>query len=125
MNIYTTINLVSNIIMGISAGLFLITVFGNPQDPMWDSPTKAWLTKLGLTITSCGAILNVLTFSTPPPTEIILNCGLSLTFCRLSLWQWETIKTQKLAEKAAAIAMAASVIPKRKTRAKKISLSEK
>ena len=101
MNLYTIINLVSNTIMGTSAGLFLITVFGNPQNPIWSSPLRAWLTKLGLAITSCGAILNVLTLSTPAATEILLNCGLSLTFCRLSLWQWETIKQQKLAEKAA------------------------
>lgn len=106
--------------MGASAGLFLITVFGNPHNPMWNSPFRAWLTKLGLAITSCGAILNVLTFSTPPPTEIILNCGLSLTFCRLSLWQWETIKNQKQVEEAAAI-----VLPKRKPRAKKNNLLSK
>ena len=119
MNVYTTINLVSNTIMGTSAGLFLITVFGNPQNPIWNSPLRAWLTKLGLAITSCGAILNVLTLSTPAPTEILLNCGLSLTFCRLSLWQWETTKQQKIAEEAAVHALV------KKPRTKKNNLLSK
>lgn len=107
--------------MGTSAGLFLITVFGNPQNPIWNSPLRAWLTKLGLAITSCGAFLNVLTLSTPAATEILLNCGLSLTFCRLSLWQWETIKQQKIAEKAAIAAKPTT----KKPRTKKVTLNKK
>lgn len=125
MNIYTIINIVSNCIMGTSAALFLISVFGDKENPVWKSPIKAWLIKLGLSITSCGAALNVLTMSTPAPTEVLLNCGLSLIFCWLSIQQREMIN-EKRAQAAATVVVvpvveaSVTVTPKkRKPRAKK------
>jgi len=132
MNIYTIINIVSNCIMGTSAALFLISVFGDKENPIWKSPIKAWLIKLGLSITSCGAALNVLTMSTPAPTEVLLNCGLSLIFCWLSIQQREMIneKRAQAATTVVVVPVVAPVVPvveasvtvtpkKRKPRAKK------
>lgn len=78
--------------MSISSTMLLIAIFGNNNHPVWNNLWKAWLCKLGMTATCCGSVINILTLSTPNPSEILLNCGLSLTFCWLSLIQWEEMK---------------------------------
>jgi hypothetical protein len=70
----------------------LIHIFGDPDNPIWFNKTQAWLAKAGLSILICGAISNVLTLSTPVKTEVLLNCGMSITFLWLSLWQYNQFK---------------------------------
>jgi hypothetical protein len=88
----TVINVIANCTTAFSALGLLIHIFGDPDNTVWDNKVKAWLAKLGLTVTTCGAISNVLTLSTPPITEVILNCGISITFFWLNWWQWEMFK---------------------------------
>jgi hypothetical protein len=88
MNILTVINAISNLIIFASTFMFIISVFGKSDHPIWDTKWKAYLAKVGLCISGCGAFLNLLTLSTPNVTEIVLNIGLSLNFCWLSLWQF-------------------------------------
>ena len=95
MNPYTVINVIANIIMSVSSTLLLIAIFGNEDHPVWNNVWKAWLCKLGMTATCCASLLNILTLSTPNNSEILLNCGLSLTFCWLSILQWEDMKKRK------------------------------
>jgi len=97
----TTINAVANITTSLSALGLLIHIFGDPDNPVWDNNIKAWLAKGGLSIVICGATANVLTLSTPPVTEVVLNVGISITFFWLSWWQWELFKElqQKAADK--------------------------
>lgn len=92
MNEFTIINILSNCTIAFSAGALLIHIFGDPDNSIWDNKIKAWLAKFGLAVTTCGAILNVLTLSTPNKTEILLNVGMSITFFWLSWWQWEQFK---------------------------------
>jgi hypothetical protein len=75
--------------------LFVISVFGRPDHPIWENKYRAYLAKVGLCISSCGAILNIVSLSTPPVTEIVLNIGLSLNFCWLSWWQYAESKKSK------------------------------
>jgi hypothetical protein len=92
MSILTLINLISNVIIGTSIMLFIISVFGRADHPIWENKYRAYLAKVGLGISGCGALLNVLNLSTPNITEIILNIGLSLNFCWLSWWQFSETK---------------------------------
>jgi len=75
--------------------MFILSVFGRADHPIWQTKFKAYLAKIGLCISGCGALANILTLSTPNPTEIILNVGLSLNFAWLSLWQYSEYKKQK------------------------------
>jgi hypothetical protein len=86
------VNVIANCTTAFSALGLLIHIFGDPDNSVWDNKVKAWLAKLGLTVTTCGAISNVLTLSTPPITEVVLNCGISITFFWLNWWQWEMFK---------------------------------
>ena len=92
MNPYTIINAIANCTTAISAIGLLVHIFGDPTNSIWDNKIKAWLAKVGLTTAICGAVSNVLTLSTPVYTEILLNCGMSLTFFWLSWWQFEQFK---------------------------------
>ena len=92
MNPYTIINAIANCTTVISAIGLLVHIFGDPTNSIWDNKVKAWLAKTGLTVIICGATANVLTLSTPATTEVLLNCGMSLTFFWLSWWQFEQFK---------------------------------
>jgi len=116
MNPITALNALTNCMTAVSSGALLIHVFGDPDNAIWNDKVKAWLAKIGLTITTCGAIANALTLSNPGPTEVLLNTGISLTFCWLSWWQWGQFQLMK---QAAAEASAKKTIPKRKTPTKK------
>jgi hypothetical protein len=92
VNIYTIINAVANCATAMSAIGLLIHIFGDPDNTVWNNKIQAWLAKAGLSILICGAISNVLTLSTPVKTEILLNCGMSITFFWLSLWQYNQFR---------------------------------
>jgi hypothetical protein len=88
----TLINAVANTTLAISALGLLVHIFGDPENSIWDNKVKAWLAKIGLSITICGAIANVITLSTPNISEVVVNCGMSVTFFWLSWWQYELFK---------------------------------
>jgi hypothetical protein len=94
-NPLTVINIVSNVIIGTSIMLFIISVFGRADHPIWENKYRAYLAKIGLGISGCGALLNILTLSTPSATEIVLNVGLSLNFSWLSWWQYAETRQNK------------------------------
>jgi len=89
------INAIANCTTAISALGLLIHIFGDPDNEIWNNRIKAWLAKAGLSIMTCGAISNAITLSDPPPTEIILNCGIAITLFWLSWWQWELFKSMQ------------------------------
>jgi hypothetical protein len=102
MDILTFVNLVTNGIIGVSIMLFIISVFGRADHPLWENKYRAYLAKVGLGITGCGAVANVLLSITNPPESDILfkaalfqHVGLSLNFCWLSWWQFSETKKIK------------------------------
>ena len=95
----TVINAVSNSTLAFSALGLLVHIFGDPDNLVWNNRVKAYLAKVGLSVTICGAIANVMTLSSPPVSEVILNCGLSITFFWLSWWQWEMFKEMQAKSK--------------------------
>jgi hypothetical protein len=93
MSILTSINFLSNLIIFTSVFMFIISVFGRADHPIWETKWKAYLAKIGLCISGCGALLNMIHLSTPVLSEIVLNVGLSLNFLWISIWQiYETKK---------------------------------
>lgn len=107
MDILTFVNLITNSIIGVSIMLFIISVFGRADHPIWENKYRAYLAKVGLGITGCGAVANILLSITNPPESDILfkaalfqHIGLSLNFCWLSWWQFsETQKSKQVAVK--------------------------
>lgn len=121
MSALTIINLVSNVVIFTSVLMFVISVFGNAKHPIWNSAYQAYVAKIGLCISGCGALLNILNLSTPNITEIILNIGLSLNFGWLSWWQYIQTKKEKQKEaktKAPKVLQSKASSVKRKPRAK-------
>jgi hypothetical protein len=99
INLLTLINAISNCTIAMSAIGLLIHIFGDPDNLIWNNKLQAWLAKFGLSVIICGAVSNVLTLNTPVKTEIILNCGMSITFFWLSLWQYEQFTEKVKASK--------------------------
>jgi hypothetical protein len=93
----TLINAAANTTLAISALGLLVHIFGDPDNSIWDNKVKAYLAKIGLSITICGAIANVITLSTPNISEVVVNCGMSVTFFWLSWWQYELFKEAQAA----------------------------
>ena len=85
-NLLTLLNGLANSILAVSALHLLIRVFGHPESDIWKRPYAALLCKVATTVTVCGSISNILTFSTPVWTELVLNVGVSLNFLWLSLY---------------------------------------
>jgi hypothetical protein len=86
------INIIAHCTTAFSSLGLLIHVFGDPDNEIWDNQIKAWLAKGGLSITVCGAVLNVLSPTETSLHEVILNIGISITFFWLNWWQWEMFK---------------------------------
>lgn len=86
MNIWTYINLVASVLISISVTGFILLLQHE------DSPVKqmnlfmrSWI-KVSLVAVSAGGFFNVLTLSTPPWSEVILNTGLGLLFAWAFYW---------------------------------------
>lgn len=88
MQTLTIINAIANLIIAFSVTAFIIFVFGRftimDKLPKYES----FLAKAGLSLTAAGAFFNFLTLSTPQLTEIVLNCGLAITFCWAAVFHY-------------------------------------
>jgi hypothetical protein len=86
MNQFTTINAVANAILSISALHLVFRVFGHPESAIWKRPFAAVLCKAATTVTVCGALWNLLTLSSPAPSEVLLNIGIAANFVWISFY---------------------------------------
>lgn len=102
VTLITLLNGLANSVLVVSALHLLIRVFGHPDSVIWRKPWAAILCKLATSITVCGAVSNVLTFSTPPLTELILNIGVSLNFIWLSFYHEYDPKSRPVKRKVGA-----------------------
>jgi hypothetical protein len=75
------INAIANIGITISVSLFIIAVFGSNNKAINKLTfVEKWMVRIGLSVTACGALYNVLTLSVPPTSELIMNVGLAILF---------------------------------------------
>ena len=84
------LNLIANVLTAISVTFFIIGVFGRKakmieQMPIWEQ----YFLRLALSTLAAGSLLNVLTFSTPHATEVILNVGVGMLFCWAAWFHWK------------------------------------
>jgi hypothetical protein len=86
MTLSTAINASANAVLAVSALHLVFRVFGHPESAIWRRPWAAVLCKAATTVTVCGALWNVLTLSTPAPSETCLNIGVSLNFIWISYY---------------------------------------
>lgn len=89
-NLLTLANGAANTLIALGGIAFVLFVFGRPESKIYESPKIAKMMKLGLSLVSVGAMLNIVTFSTPPISEIVLNFGLGLTFVLAAIWHFQT-----------------------------------
>ena len=85
-----TINLIANVMVMISVTFFIIGVFGR-RSPMIDKMPmgEQYFLRVALSTLAAGSLLNVLTFSTPHATEVILNVGVGLLFTWAAWFHWK------------------------------------
>lgn len=89
-NLLTLANGVANALIAAGGIAFVVFVFGRPESAIYRSPWLARLLKGGLSLVAVGAMANIVTFSTPPVSEIILNVGLGVTFAVAAMWHFVT-----------------------------------
>lgn len=75
------INALANIILAISVCFFMIFVFGRSSMMLKVSFVERFTIKVGLALTSAGALFNFMTLSNPQSSEVLLNIGLAIIFC--------------------------------------------
>jgi len=114
VSLITLLNGFANSALVVSALHLLIRVFGHPDSVIWRKPWAAILCKLATTITVCGAVANILTFSTPPWTELVLNIGVSLNFIWISFYH-EYDKKPTIAKKKPSASTTTSSIRNKKS----------
>jgi len=89
----TIINMIANGVLAAGVSCFMILLYRT------DGVAKRWpmtgniMLRLSLTAVAAGALFNCLTASTPPASEILLNCGLAGLFC------WAVVFHSKLIKK--------------------------
>lgn len=86
------LNLLSNTIIAISVAGFII-MLQEPNNPVAKMSflLRNWI-KLSLAFTAGGALLNVVTLSNPPASEVVLNLGLAGLFAWSYFWHLKLFK---------------------------------
>ena len=80
MNLLTTANAAANLIVVIAVADMAIRVFGNPEHKIHSHPELFYIRKFVSSLVICGAVLNLITLSTPSWTEIVLNYGFAANY---------------------------------------------
>ena len=84
------INFVSSLVLSGAFTAFLIFVFGRQESKINQLRFVGILiTKIALAFCTAGALLNALTFSDPPWSEVVLNGGLALLFTWAAWFHWK------------------------------------
>jgi hypothetical protein len=85
-----TINLLANLLITIGGLAFYVMLFTKIGDGVKQIDSFGQISyytiKVGLAFIVSGSLLNVLLRTTPPFTEILLNCGFGLIFMWAALW---------------------------------------
>jgi hypothetical protein len=92
----TIINLLCNLVLcGVGTMVFL-TLFTHQSSIVhkW-SILQHWALKFGLSAFIAGSLFNVLTLSTPPWTEVVLNIGLAFIFIWVNYFHYKIFYPSK------------------------------
>jgi hypothetical protein len=80
MNALTIANAIANVIVAGSVVDMAIRVFGNPKHRIHSHSELFYIRKFISSLVICGAVLNVVTLSTPSWTEVVLNYGFAANY---------------------------------------------
>lgn len=84
------VNFVANLILTLAFMLFLLFVFGRTNSKIYELPWyKTILAKIALAICAMASLLNTLTLSNPPASEVLLNVGLATLFSWTSIFHYK------------------------------------
>jgi hypothetical protein len=98
MSLPTVLNAVTNSINVVTIIAIVIFVFGRADSPVHKDKFRAIAGKLALSTLMAGSCWNLLTLSTPAPSEILTNFGISMTFLLGAHWHYsEFIAPEQLA----------------------------
>lgn len=90
------LNLFANAIMMVSVTFFIIGVFGRRSKMIEAMPQfEQYFLRTSLSTVAAGALLNILTISTPHLTEVILNVGIGLLFTWAAWFHWKYFVTKR------------------------------
>ena len=94
MNLLTIANAVANAIVAGAVVDMAIRVFGNPEHRIHQHMELFLIRKAVSSVVICGAVLNIITLSTPSWTEIILNYGFAANYLFSSYYDRRTSNTK-------------------------------
>jgi hypothetical protein len=80
MNPLTVANAIANTIVAGAVMDMAIRVFGDKSHRIHQHPELFYIRKFISSIVICGAVLNIITLSTPNWTEVILNYGFAANY---------------------------------------------
>lgn len=94
MSWITWVNLAANCVLTVGFGAFLIFLFGRENSMM--HRLKGYhlcLVKVALSVCASGSLFNVLTLSSPPGSEVVMNMGLAMMFSWAAWFHyWKFVK---------------------------------
>lgn len=97
------INFICNLVLTGAFTVFLIFVFGRKNSKLYKLPFyKTIALKIGLAGCTTGALINCLSFSDLPWSQVLLNCGLAVLFCWAAYFHYSefvSIKPKKRKKK--------------------------
>ena len=81
MNPITVVNVLASAIMTLSVVAFLVFLFGRHNSLIHRlGPVNVLMVKLSLSVCAAGSLYNVLSASTPPVSEVVVNVGFAALF---------------------------------------------
>lgn len=90
------VNLIANSFIVLGMVFFIIGVFGRKSKVIESmNVIEKTLLKVALCASASGALLNILTLSTPPITEALLNVGMGLLFIWAAWFHWKYFVKKK------------------------------
>lgn len=85
------LNFVSNLVLSFAFAMFMIFLFGRTNSKIYTLPWyKTLAVRVGMALCSCGALLNVFTFSDAPWPGVMLNSGLACVFTWAAWFHYRT-----------------------------------
>ena len=95
-NLDTIANATCNIFIFLSILSLVVLTFGKSDSTIYKyGAVQAYIIKIALIITALGSLANLLTLSTPPYSEILLNTGLAFLFSWMAYFYYIVIILKK------------------------------
>jgi hypothetical protein len=116
MSLLTLANALANVVVALSVAGMAIRVFGDAKHNIHQHPELFWIRKFISSLVICGAVLNLLTLSTPSWTEVVLNYGFATNYLFSLYYHDRTTRTSNSSN--------AATVPKRRATSRSASAAK-